>query len=221
MKQIEPVFPLIKKKFFTLLEIVIAAALTALLLSILLGAYFQSAKTAEVYGREEEELFLERYLQHRLEEVLRTIPKIDQKENFFFSSKGEGSLPGSQTLLFSYDNGISMDSNLSGPVLGRLYVDLEGGLTLITWPDRKEWGETLPPFHREVLARGVRKISFEFLRISNEGSPVEWVADWPKEFKSRPGAIRLVIERTKGENSTSHSFVFIVPKEMGVIRLKK
>lgn len=210
-----------RKRLFTLLEVVIAAGLAILLLSILLGAYFQAATVVEVYSRQEEALFLERYLQHRLEEVFRSIPKIDQRENFFFSASSEEALRGSSTLVFSYDNGVLADPALSGPVLGRLYVDLEGNLTLLTWPERREWSEEkLPPFHREVLVREVKKISYQFFHIPQEGSPskeIDWLPDWPKDLKYRPGAIRLAVERATG--ALLH-FVFVIPGEMGVIRVK-
>ncbi len=137
---------IIQKRNFTLLEILIALGLTLLILSSLLAAYFGAERSAAWWKKEENAQFAERFFYHRLLEVFNHLVEVDQNTTFFFTTNSSSgyTLPGSLSLIFSYDNGASLDANLAGTVLARLYIDAQGNLTLLTWQDRELWGDDFP-----------------------------------------------------------------------------
>lgn len=203
------------RRFFTLLEVLIALALTMILLTTLLGAYFQAEKTSLFWRQQEEALFPERYLNHRLEEVFRGIDTVDQKKTFFFTSADTSglSLPGSSSLVFSYQNGVVLNIPLSGSVLGRLYVDRDGNLTLLTWPSPADWPtDRPPPVHREVLMSQLRGFQVEFFHIPTDKqgeTQVGWKRDvWSKDYKYAPGLIKMRLTKANGQTSL---FCFPIP----------
>lgn len=214
--------------FFTLLEVLIALGITMILLSTLLGAYFQAAKiTAQAY-MQTAEMDREKTVHRRLENIFRHLIKPDQVNHFFYTSEGTSAfyLPGSPTLLFSYDNGVLLRPSLSGPVLGKLCIDPKGNLTLLTWPERESWSEERPSVvHREVLLENVSAMRFQFFAAASEkeGQRVTeagWRKDgiWTKEEKALPGIIQLTLLRQQGKEFT---FTFVVPQVLGVIKIKE
>lgn len=215
---------IIKKRYFTLLETLIALSLTMILLTTLIGAYFQAERASAYWIQQEQENFPKRYLDLRLERAFSHLLTPDQNKNFFFTSENSGfTLPGTSSLIFSYDNGAIKNPIFSGSVLGRLYVDRQGNLTLLTWPDRSDWNEDeLPPFHREVLMTHVTNLQWDFFHIpssqDNEGNKeVGWKGSvWPKENKYNPGAIKL----TLSQNDLKTVYIFMIPKVLTTFKIK-
>jgi type II secretory pathway pseudopilin PulG len=216
-----------RKQAFTLLEVLIAMGLTLLLLSFLLASYFYIERNNINWQKQEQELFGQRFLKQRLEDVFTTIPDIDQKENFFFTSDNAGLfLPGSTSLLFSFKNDIRFNSPLlSGTVLGRLYVDRRGDLTLLTLPLRKYWPEgPAPDFHREVLMSGVAMMQLDFFQTSNVKTPTEqeppkpqWrPSSWSREWAYKPGIIKLTIIKQNAPKPLV--LYFLIPEVISVIK---
>lgn len=211
--------------YFTLLEVLIALGLTLLILSSLMAAYLNIEKSAAWWQKEENALFAERFFSHRLLEVFSHLEEIDQNKTFFFTTQaGNGlQLPETMSLVFSYDNEASLDTSLSGSVLGRLFVDNEGNLTLLTWPERESWKDlALPPFHREVLMKKVKGLQFSFFILSNEQEANPINAAWTKggfskDQKELPGAIKLIITSDEG---IEKAYYFPVPQTLSVITEK-
>lgn len=208
-------------RYFSLLEVMIALGLTLMIFTVLLGAYLSAERSALSWQKEEEAYFPQRYLQHRLEDVFRHLTtKIDQQNNYFFSTPPSSLfLTDTPSLIFSYDNGILLDPRLSGEVLGRLFIDLEGNLTLLTLPSREIWKEGInPPSHAEILMRGVRGLQFEFYHLpqdQNSTGAKDWKSDgWNKELKYLPAIIKMTL--IKDEQSLL--FLFPVPQVLAVVR---
>lgn len=195
----------VKKVNFTLLEVLIALGLMLIILSTLMAAYLNIEKTTAWWQKEETALFEERFFIHRLLEVFSHLEEIDQTKTFFFTLQN--------SLIFSYDNGVSLDANLSGSVLGRLFLDPEGNLNLLTWPSRELWKEIkLPPFHREVLMKNVQELQFSFFISTEEEKG--WKNSFPKDLKDLPGAIKITIKTKEDQEKI---FYFPVPQTLPII----
>ena len=209
-----------KRLHFTLLEILISLGLTLLIISSLLAAYLNIEKSSAWWKKEENALFAERFFSHRLLEVFSHLEEIDQNKTFFFTSDSGLQMPGSTSLIFSYNNGSSFDKSLSGSVLGRLFVDNEGNLTLLTWPSREEWKDLgLPSLHREVLMKDIKELRFSFFILPNlkeeNSSNAEWKeGSFSKDQKDLPGAIKLII---KTKDNQEKFYYFPVPETLSVV----
>lgn len=210
------------KRFFTLLEVLISLGLTLLILSSLMAAYLNIEKSAAWWRKEENALFAERFFAHRLLEVFSHLEEIDQNKTFFFTADSSSGfqLPGTTSLVFSYDNEASLDTSLSNSVLGRLFVDNEKNLTLITWPERENWKDLgLPALHREVLMQGVTGLKFSFFVLPNLKEDPPSNAAWTtggfsKDQKELPGAIRLTLTTHEDQEKT---YYFPIPQTLSVV----
>lgn len=198
-----------QKRNFTLLEVLIAMGLTLLVLTTLMTAYLSLERTSAWWQREEKEQFTYRFFTHRLTQVFNQLLDIDQTKTFFLSTESG--------LIFSYNNGASLDQNFSGPVLGRLFIDPTGTFYLITWPERELWGESgLPPFHRELLLKNVAALQVSFLQKDENGT--SWKSGgYSKEIKELPAAIKMVLT-TKDQKV--HTFYFPIPQTLAYIEEK-
>lgn len=201
-----------RRIYFTLLEVLISLGLTLLIISSLLAAYLSIEKSSIWWKKEEDALFAERFFSHRLLEVFTHLEEIDQNKTFFFTS--------GDALVFSYDNGASLDTSLSGKVMGRLFVDAEGNLTLLTWPERETWKDLgLPSVHREVLWKDIKGLRFAFFILPNSKDENPSNAEWKegsfsKDQKELPGAIKLILTTKEGQERT---YYFPVPQTLSVV----
>lgn len=214
-----------KRLSFTLLEILIALGLTLLILSSLMAAYLNIERSSAWWRKEENALFAERFFSHRLLEVFSHLEEIDQNKTFFFTLESSGGfqLPGTTSLIFSYDNEASFDPSLANKVLGRIFVDNEGNLTLLTWPKRESWKDLgLPSLHREVLMKGVKELKFSFFVLPNskEDPPpnAAWqTAGFSKDQKELPAAIKLTLKTNEDQEKI---YYFPIPQVLSVITEK-
>jgi len=205
----------------TLIEVVIAMALTIMVLTLLLSFYSQVDRANTELEKEQDASFQKLFLANRLASVL---PKIvspnDKKGNFFFyTSLAAGGLvsDNTPTLVFTFDNGVKLDPSFSNYVLGRLYVDEKRRLCLAIMPSPPRWIETVNvPIKIEVLFENVDKMTMEFyippvkdrniiwqnhkpsaikqsqtLVMDVEGG---WKTEWMQEYNELPVLIRLKLE---------------------------
>lgn len=154
----------IVKRSVTLMEVLIAMVLTVLVLTTLTFFYQQVIVIGTQIDRSKEEEFYIRYVENRLSDVLPRILAPGDKNYAFFSLGDEGITKlGSQSLVFTFDNGVSMDKQVANSVVGRLYVDPEGRLILAYWPTPRRWDKTeLPPMKKEILLSGIESMEFAF-----------------------------------------------------------
>jgi hypothetical protein len=219
---------------FTLLELIIAMSLTLIIMSTLMYFYSDLTKISMQTQQLNDKHFYWQYAGSRLAEIL---PKIvgpsakntgKETEDFRFYSIDESNLTkaGSQSLVFAYDNGVSLDKLFSNVVIGRLYVDKNNQLTLAYWPAPSRWTEkTLPPMKKEILKQNVASISFEFFIApdkSVEKKPGSSTSDlepmpkgawrtqaWQREFHSLPAMVKMSIKPLDNSLPVVYAFPLI------------
>ena len=201
------------RRTFTLLELIIAMTLTLIIMSTLLYFYRDLSTIGIETNKLNDTHFYWQYAGSRLADIIpKTVIK-DDKEEYPFYSLEDSSLTkqGSQSLIFAFDNKISLDKLFSNTVVGRLYVDKSDQLTLAYWPPQSRWGkkDELPPMKKEILKQNVESISFEFFvppeksvpkkaGVSTSGSePVPkgawWTQPWQRDFNSLPAMVKMTI----------------------------
>jgi len=164
-----------RRRFATLLEVLIALSLTTIILTTLSFFYLQIDTLNRESERVQIESFKRRFLQYRLTQIFPqtlTFKGRNEDISFFFSSTfSEGLfLQGTESLVFAYDNCVNLDTTFAAEVLARLYVDLEGRFCLGIWPAPKRWAENeLPPMKKEILFEGVEMLKFQFFIPPNKG----------------------------------------------------
>lgn len=195
-----------KKRFITLLEVIIAAMLTTILLTALTFFY----RDMTTFNAELDKLhivqFQQSYIQKRLSAILPKIlaSKPKQKDFYFFTGSP---VNGSPSLVFTYDNGPCLDRDFAGHVLGRLFVDKNNALVLASWAAPSRWIEE-PSLKKEVLMGDVESLHFRFyvppehdLSKTGPGQHLEgitynqWYEDWPSHLKELPAMVHIRIQQ--------------------------
>ena len=157
----------------TLLEIMIALSLAAIILSTLLYSYKQYSLHYVNLTKCKEELLLKTKLQLRLSQVFSKIAN----HSHFYLEKGK--------LFFHFDYGIDPRPDFCGKLQGLLYVDAKQRLPLISWSEKEE------P-RREVLFEKVSNLKFFFFDQKEK----KWVGEWSKD-KGIPPLFKILVN---GEN---------------------
>lgn len=220
------------KRHISLLEVLIAMTLTVLVLTTLLFFYQQLSLIGIDIDKVKQKHFHLRYVENRLSAILpRAVNEKDKRKDFtFFSINDEGiGMGGSQSLIFTFDNDVSRDSVFSNNVIGRLYLDKQGLLTLAYWPSPKRLEKGSPfPMKKEILLEGVDSLSFEFFippektgeaslnKPSEDPSPEpkgDWRKQlWSKDFKKLPAMIKVIVALKKDKDEKeSETLVFVFP----------
>lgn len=180
----------IQRRHITLLELLIATALTVVILSTLSYFYRQVTVINVEMDKTQNESFKKRYVENRLASVLpKSISSTDISNDFhFFSSPDLGALfkEGSDSLVFSFDNCVRLDKDMSYHVIGRLFLDTEGNLTLATWPVPKRWKEDEPiPISKEILLDHIETLEFQFYVPPQKTTRQEIIGNLPPEIRDR------------------------------------
>ncbi|CCB87511.1 putative uncharacterized protein [Parachlamydia acanthamoebae UV-7] len=223
-----------RKSFATLLEVLIAMVLTSMILTTLSFFYQQIDAMNRESERLQRDSFLRRFLQYRLTQILpKSFSSIGSNRSayyFFNTSFAEGLFkPGTQSLVFGFDNCVDLDSMFASAVLGRLYVDREGRLCLGIWPTPNRWeDDETPPMKQEVLFENVAMLKFQFFIPPDKGTlkdvkeqptspedvranitpipPGAWVDTWLQEYDQLPAIVRLFITQEGQKDPLVYSF---------------
>lgn len=210
----------LRRQYITLLELIIAMSLAVVILSTLSFFYYQVNLINVEMDQEQNESFQKRYVENRLASVLpKALSSIDPSNDFhFFTSPDLGGLfrQGTASLVFSFDNCVQLDKNMTYHVIGRIYLDQNGSLILAKWPAEKRWKENeIPPMSKEVLLENVEHLSFSFFVPPDKGKSIingdqqtpkikfeippdlkgGWVSDWKKEYHQLPAIVKVVVNR--------------------------
>lgn len=215
----------IQKRAFSLLEVMVALALTSLILVSVLSFFKEISKTNRIAEGVAQESFRLRYLESRLSQIFPTAgSNLSKKDFYFFSTHNP------PALTLSYDNGTCKQKELSNTVLGKFFLDPQKRcFYLATWPSPDKWTPGIqPPLKLEILMEDVDEINWEFFvppdknwkpkllgNTSKTGSskqdpPVKptvssgWTAEWRQEYKLLPGLIRLQLK----SGGKSSRFIF-------------
>lgn len=185
----------------TLLEVIIAAALTLMIMSTLLFFYRQLGEIGRDLDQAKEDNFKLRYAEARLSTVLPNIvwEKNKNKDFVFFSFIDEGlGKADSQNLIFTFDNKISLDKETANHVIARLFVDPKGRLILAYWPSPKRWVDgTQPKIKQEVLLDGVQGVSFEFFIPPDKKNEANAASQADEVKESKPKKISEKVESNR------------------------
>lgn len=206
------------KRYFLLLEVLIALALTMILLSTLMAFYLEVNRINIALEKEQESSFQNLLLSTRLAAILPKAisPSHKNGDYFFYTSPGDSlSKGGSQTLTFGFDNGVNLDPDFSNHVVAKLYLNGSKQLCLAMWPSPHRWNDfEIPPMKQEILYSGVEDLAFEFyippyrdrktilannkimgklknyefLKLDPLG---EWKTEWQQEYEELPVLVKI------------------------------
>ncbi len=233
-----------RKLKMTLLEMLIAIGLLSILLTTVLGIYQNMNWLQQEIGNSQKRKFNLLYVQYRLAEVL-PLARAKQKEavgkkphDFYFYTMDADHNSRFQSLVITYDNGISTP-DFSNEVIGKLFVDKENRLCLVTWPAIERESGPHIPMRKEVLLENVEEIGFAFYlapRTSKETNPIDatveklynaWHLQWPLDGMnpdevSLPPLMRMLVKvsKEKGESET-FLFAFLLPYSEQHIEYRK
>lgn len=195
------------KRYFSLLEILIALTLASILLTGLFGYYRKLHLTGELLQQSIEKVDNWRNLQARLSTIFVKVngeggATMNKKrgERYFYTPKDKNEL------IFTYDNGKDYDPRFSNIVLAKIFLDpTSKELFLLRWPLPNFDKENRPPFpfQKEILLENVERISFDFYD-QNEWMLKKWPFD---KLSPAPDFVRFNIT-TSLEKKDSLSFIF-------------
>ena len=164
-----------RRQCFTLLEVMIALGLLAVLMTFLFGFYREITDMHHDLDKTREKNFRLLYVQHRLANVISNASFLDSKEvligtnlrTLFYTAPEDNPLVKGSSLVLMYNNGVEYPPCFSQNVLGRLYLDKEGSFCLVTWPSPNLWkedGKTFDkmPVKKEILFENIKDIEFVF-----------------------------------------------------------
>lgn len=202
----------IKRRFLTLLELMIALALSASLISSGLFFYRYVATLNNDLLIKEKKAFDERLILLRLAKLFQSV-EIQSNKSLFFT-KGESMLTQGQGLVLRVKNPPFDIPTFADSVIQFLFVDKEKKLTLATWNFNRLHSKDLPhEMHLEVLMEGVEKIEFQFLVQEEQSSYPElksgaWIKEWLIGYESLPIAVKITLFR-----ESPHEMVFFMTCE--------
>jgi hypothetical protein len=208
-----------QKRAATLIEVLIATCLTVIVLSTLTYFYQQITMISLEIDEVKQEDFYLRYIDSRLVNTLPMALSPKKSDFVFFSfEQDEMSLPGTESLVFSFVNGVMLNPLFANHVVARLFVDKEERLMLAYWPSRSKWikGEK-PPMKKEILQEGVKGLKFAFF-APPDGSiadqPIEkgsWrTQPWLQEFNRLPAMVKIEVDM--GDGSDKRQFIYPLPQ---------
>lgn len=187
-----------KKRSFTLLEVLISFSLLTVLMSTLFYFYWKAALDKKELDHIFSLKFEERTCAIRLKKFLAV------GDPLFFSDGKE--------VVGIFNNGIDNDPLLSQEVLGKLHVDKNiNSLCLTLWPHPKT--ELTSPSKTYTLLPKVKALSFEFYTtpesliidpewVGEDKPPVGWVKSWKKSYAQLPDAMKLLVQRSDDKEVT-------------------
>lgn len=204
----------VRKGAFSLVEVVLSLALLSLLLSTLFFWYHNLSRQKEAYSTLKGPLMEERYTHQRLQEI---IPKVEFP--LFLSEDN--------SLVFIFDRGPCIISELSGKVLAKLYHDrATSSLCLGIWPKPSREAQPRSPMQTHVLLEGVEECAFEFYYPPDPfKKPVDpkevghlhpesgWQPQWRISYGTLPALLKISITRAGGPALTTHccEYLFDLP----------
>lgn len=227
---------ILQKRTFTFIEVIIALSLTAVLMTALSYFYLQIQDINTRTEKSLRELYQLSYLEMRLAMILpKALAENDPKRNFAFFSTTEGNeviKEGSTSLIFTYNNGISLNRQFASHVLGRLFLDTQNRLVLATWPVPKRWKEgKTPEIKKEILLENVQSLSFSFFvapsadrtkvveisesvknkKVYTPSPPGTWIPEWKYDYYELPAMLKINIKLISSNGSPSEELTFTYP----------
>jgi len=194
-----------KKRFFTLLEVIIGLFLAAILLTYIFSFFSEITHIEKNMRIASEKVLSKNSLKIKLDTIFsKIVDKNAPKEPSFYTLKN------GNELYFVYDNGIDPSPSFSSMVFARLYLE-KNNLILETHPiDFFTKKKNKPRIYREeILAKNITSLSFIFLektvpKTIQENSFASSTS-WEKDHLPSSLKITLTIEKSPC------SFIFFLP----------
>lgn len=164
----------IKKRYMTLIEILVSLGLATFILTALATVHWQVVALGVKAEKERNELFTQVLIQYRIADLFSLMD-----DKYFYFSENEPYAG----LVFTYDRGNDLNKLLSGQVLARLFV-YENKLMLATLPAPNQWTSEQPPIHVEQLADKVTHFRVNFVDANGLRSET-----WTQERKELPAIV--------------------------------
>ncbi len=190
-----------RKRSLTLLEVVIALGLAAILLTTLFGFYRQLFLARANIQKNKETVLQRVWVQQRLAQVFeKAEAEIEEDKGLVFYTAEHPHATG-PALHFYYDHGMDPDPDYCGTLKAMLYLTPQKELMLQVGPARKE-----------VLLQGASQLQFAFF------DPKEkiWQTGWGEKNEVLPPMVKLTIKTEKED-----PFVFFLPGAFKKITYKK
>lgn len=213
---------MIKKKPFTLIEVLIATTLTSVMLYMLLSIYSQCQKIDRQNSQTRQLSYEMQMLASKLSSIIPfTYYDHGKPNHYFFFTSNEPYNPNSQSLVFCFNNGSQYDKPFSSDVIARLYLDEQRHLALAIWPHKASWKEgSLPIAKKQILLEEVEELSFEFFATPpKEFSSIEslgqgvpdttenLISEWKKEYQTTPATVHIHITKNGETKTLSYAII--------------
>jgi type II secretory pathway component PulJ len=211
----------IRRRHATLMELMISLGLTAMLVTLLLGSYWQAQKintqTLQARGWVDARQIVQLQLQRWLSGATLGFNKeaSEKPSPYFFYTEPDAA---GTALVWTAHSQPALDPGLSGELLLRLYVNQHQQLCLKMWPLPTEKNLLDPKAHQIVLAEGVSNLQLRFYRPpaqAQEVAPAQdatlhmdmkrkgpsgWSTSWSPSDRELPAMVQLQIEFTSGDS---------------------
>jgi type II secretory pathway component PulJ len=222
-----------KRHYVTLIEVLIATVLTMILLTAITFFYRQISIINMESEKLQKEQFRSAYLEKRLSSIIpQIISPTDLHQDFYFFTSDVFAQDGNQSLCFTYNGKVKMESSDANHQLGKLYVDNKK-LILASWPSPNTFGQqAYVDFRKEVLMEDVTSLSFEFYvppkkdrtdvvgssQTGTDPTPENhWHKTWNYRYNQLPAMIKIHITHQTAKTTTQLDFAFAMPKSNFVI----
>jgi hypothetical protein len=199
----------IRRRHATLMELLISLGLTATLITILLGSYWQAqrldlkTRSARSWldARQLVQIQLQRWVSNATMGPKQEAGEEKKVPPYFFYSDGS-------SLTWTAHSLPTRDPRFSGDLLLRLYVNPEQQLCLRIWPLPTEKNLKEPVSQQIVLAKNVASIALRFYlpppqahqppADTTQSVQSGWSSQWPIDLKKLPAMVQLQINQTDG-----------------------
>ncbi|MDX8430816.1 MAG: DUF1494 domain-containing protein [Candidatus Algichlamydia australiensis] len=168
-----------KRRAFTLVEIIIAFGLLALITTTLFTTFRRQALLKAELTRAERSVLQRKYFSERFSQIFSSLAL---QEPFYLDEE--------QALHFVFDNGIDPERAFCHHVHGKIFLKKKRLLLEISSLDRKESRE-------ELLFEKVNEVAYRFISFppKNDEMGQEIVpTSWPKEESAPPRLMRLSLK---------------------------
>lgn len=183
-----------KRRPFTLIEVLVATALLGMLLSFLFALYGQLQKQQRELAERGAVAFTKRHVRARLGDAFQHVLFHHSTHPFFYVEEPDQESHFS-SLVFLYDGGVDRLPHFADALLGRLMLNERRELCLLSWPY-----VSAPPLDyrmkKEVLLEEVEALAFRFYRppltypIDDQAG---WKNHWSLDEKELPALLEVEI----------------------------
>ena len=206
-----------KKRFFTLIEVLISISLFSIIITLLFSYFVKITKLEKRMDGMKKEFFLKNRANIKLNYIFTQIKSKDLLENPRLYTEYEKN-SNMLTLRVLFDNGIDFDPNFSNLQTAKIYVDDKKNLILDVFSEKTEKPR------REILLKDVYSIEYQFLSREDEkmkktqkkeiAKNIFWYYFWPKENSDVPSIVKMTVNKDL-------KFVFFLPTKKDIVYYSK